>query len=129
MPNADTETVGDLPLAQPPPAGPDDQLSELEQDNLRIKASVAYYAVPVALIHLAIIYTVVSAKTGWRLPSWADDSGFSRRSGPAGAIVGTLLWGIRRGGIPRQGELWLRDWPARLLIIGLILFATVRIIC
>lgn len=123
----DAETIGDLLPDSLPAAEADDQLTEFEQDDLRIKTSVAYYAVPVALIHLAIIYTIVSAKNGWHLPSWLHGNKIFALLWTSGAMVGALLWGWKRGGIPMHGKLWLRGWQARLLVVGLILLIALRL--
>ncbi|HEX7743218.1 MAG TPA: hypothetical protein VF442_12440, partial [Sphingobium sp.] len=94
-----------------------DQLTEEEQEDLQLNSSVAYYAVPIAIVHLVVIYQLVKAMTGFHLPAWLDGGKIIGLLWLNGAIVGALIWGWKRGGIAINGKVWLHGRSAVLLVI------------
>jgi hypothetical protein len=101
----------------PDEIGPDG-LAGVEREELLEVVRIGYYALPVALIHLVLIYGLVSAFTGWRLPSSPLNGLFAGWIWVNGATVAAGAWLWRKGSLKTVSGRKLRGRRARFAIIA-----------
>ncbi len=97
---------------------PPDDLTSEEREELWALARIGYYAVPVAMVHLYVIYAAVSAISGWRLPDSEYSAPIAGWFWVNGAVVTAAAWLWRRGSLATVSGEVLRGARARMVILS-----------
>lgn len=103
------------------PDGPhrrDRESESADLEDARLFARIGYYAVPVAMIHVGILYTVLSGVFHLELPRLTTNNPFFVWLWVNGAAVAVGIWFWRSGRIPLRRGLWIRGRTARLFILS-----------
>jgi hypothetical protein len=113
--SGDTEEDGFEPAEGFDRVGADKESEAIEEAKLF--ARIGYYAVPVALIHLGLIYTVLKGAFDLDLPEFTTSNPLLTWLWLNGAAVALAIWLWKGGRFPIRRGLWLRGRTAKLLII------------
>lgn len=87
-------------------------------EELKSAAGIGVYIAPVVVAHLALVYLLIQAMTGWRLPRWLHSDLVVAWLWVNGAAitVGVLLW--RKSRMPFEPGVWIQGRRARQLILA-----------
>ncbi len=80
-------------------------------------ARIGVYVAPVIVVHVALVWWLIRAATGLRLPAWLHADQIMAWLYINGGIVAIAAWTWRRRRAPLRRRLWLRGPRARLLIL------------
>jgi hypothetical protein len=94
-----------------------DGLTAEQREELWALVRIGYYAVPVAMVHLYVIYAAVSAISGWRLPDSQYTAPIAGWLWVNGAVVTAAAWLWRRGSLATMSGEVLRGSRARMAIL------------
>lgn len=86
-------------------------------EEAKLFAKVGYYAVPVALVHLGLLYTVIRGALDLDIPEFTTSNPLLVWLWLNGAAVALAIWFWKRGYFPIRQGLWLRGRTAKLLIL------------
>jgi hypothetical protein len=75
------------------------------------------WAVPVAMVHLALIYAVASSAFNFRLPGYLHADKVLAWLWVNGAAIGVGAWFWKKGRVPVAAGKWLHGRRARWLIL------------
>lgn len=78
----------------------------------------AMWVVPVALAHLAVIYQILSAVTGFKLAPFLRSSDVFAWLWINGAAVGLGVWAWKKGRVPVAAGKWMTGRRAKLAILA-----------
>jgi hypothetical protein len=84
----------------------------------RAFARTAVWAVPIALAHLAVIYLILSAVIGFRLPAFLRSDAVLAWLWVNGAAVGLGVWSWKKGRVPVAAGKWMTGRRAKLAILA-----------
>ncbi|GAA4021077.1 hypothetical protein GCM10022280_22030 [Sphingomonas swuensis] len=111
----ETEENGPEPAEGFARVGSDEESTAIEE--ARLFAKVGYYAVPVALIHFGLLYTVLRGALDLDIPDFTTSNPLLIWLWLNGAAVALAIWFWKRGHFPIRQGLWLRGRTAKLLIV------------
>jgi hypothetical protein len=97
---------------------PPDGLTSEQREELWALVRIGYYAVPVAMVHLYVIYAAVSAISSWRLPDSEYSAPIVGWLWVNGAVVTAAAWLWRRGSLAMVSGEVLRGARARIAILS-----------
>ncbi|HEX8194424.1 MAG TPA: hypothetical protein VF552_16160 [Allosphingosinicella sp.] len=78
----------------------------------------AVWAVPVAIAHIALIYFIFSAVTGFRLPAFFRSDALVAWLWINGAAVGLGIWAWKKGRVQVSAGTWMTGRRAKLAILA-----------
>jgi hypothetical protein len=81
-------------------------------------ARTAMWAVPVAIAHLAVIYLILSAVTGFRLPAFLRSDALFAWLWVNGAALGLGVWSWKKGRVPVAAGKWMTGRRAKIAILA-----------
>jgi hypothetical protein len=95
---------------------PHDEAADLEEATAL--SGAAMWAVPVAIAHLFVIYMILSAVTGFRLPAFLRSDDVVAWLWINGAAVGLGVWAWRKGRVQISAGRWMTGRHAKLAILA-----------
>jgi hypothetical protein len=102
--------------------GPDivevDAITEVEDRQEAVEyARIWVWIVPVAVVHLTLLYSVLRSVVDFRLPAYLQTSQVVAWLWVNGAAVGLGIWFWKKGRFPIAPGKWLRGRRARWLVL------------
>ena len=97
--------------------GVDRDMEEEDREAASGMARAGMWAVPVAMVHLALIYAVASSAFNFRLPGYLHADHVLAWLWVNGAAIGLAAWFWKKGRVPVAAGKWLHGRRARWLIL------------
>jgi len=98
------------------PVDPRSEALDVEEAHAFARAAV--WAVPVAIAHLAVIYLILGAVTGFRLPAFLRSDDLFAWLWINGAAIGMAVWSWKKGRVPIAAGKWMTGRRAKLAILA-----------
>jgi hypothetical protein len=96
----------------------DPHAEALDVEEAHAFAGAAIWAVPVGLAHLAVIYLILSAVTGFKLPAFLRSDAVFAWLWINGAALGLGIWSWKNGRVPVAAGKWMTGRRAKLAILA-----------
>ena len=98
------------------PVAPDVEANDLEEAGAFARLGV--WAVPVAIVHLFLLYAIVRAATGFNLPAFLHADALIAWLWVNGAALALAVWLWRKGRVPAAPGKWVKGARAKRLILA-----------
>jgi hypothetical protein len=116
--SSDESNIEDHPYSSDDLVAVDANVEADDLEDARAFAKLGVWAVPVAIVHLFLLYALLRAITGFRLPTFLHADAVVAWLWVNGAAVALGIWLWRTGRVPARPGTWVRGPRAKQLIVA-----------